>query len=50
MLVGGERVKIVEVVTFYVILRNSELVTIYRKNSEILGSHSGGVESQSSGM
>ena len=41
MLVGGERVKIVEVVTFYVILRNSELVTLYRKYNEILGSHSG---------
>jgi hypothetical protein len=32
---GGERVMIVEVVTFSVILRNSELVTIYRKYDEI---------------
>jgi len=44
MLVGGDRVKIVELNTFSVILRNSELVTIYRKYDEILDSHSGGVE------
>ena len=36
-----------EVVTFSVILRNSELVTIYRKYDEILDSHSGGVEGPS---
>jgi len=46
LLVGGERVKIVEAVTFYVILRNSELITIYRKYNEILRSHRGGVEGQ----
>ena len=38
--------KIVEVDTFSVILRNSQLVTIYCKY-EFLDSHSGGVESPS---
>jgi hypothetical protein len=34
----------VQVDTFSVILRNSELVTVYCKYHEILDSHSGGVE------
>jgi hypothetical protein len=44
MVVVEDRVKIVELNTFSVILRNSELVTIYRKYDEILDSRSGGVQ------
>jgi hypothetical protein len=38
---------IVEVITFSVILCNSELVTIYRKYDEIVHSHDGIVEGPS---